>query len=54
MVSRCEIDMAEIKERFQGNYDKKLENFIKVNGDQYKIMEQGFKCLFQMHGQNNI
>ena len=42
MVSRSEIDMVQIKERFNAAYGKTLESFIKV---QYTIIIIGVKVL---------
>lgn len=40
MVSRCEVDMVEIKQRFQEHYKKTLESFIKddVSGDYERVL----------------
>ena len=35
MVSRSEIDMLEIKEHFERDYEKTLESFIEVNSSIY-------------------
>ena len=35
MVSRCEVDMVEIKSTFERNYGKSLESFIKVRTGLY-------------------
>ena len=50
MVSRSEIDMADIEQKFQDNYDKKLKESIKVIYmyiNWHKFMQWGFICLFQ-------
>lgn len=37
MVSRCEVDMVEIKTKFERNYRKSLESFIKVLSEYYTM-----------------
>ncbi len=32
IVTRCEVDMVQIKQEFQGRYGKSLESFIQVSG----------------------
>jgi hypothetical protein len=32
MVTRCEVDLVDIKNAFQGKYGKTLESFISVSG----------------------
>ncbi len=39
MVTRCEVDMVQIKQEFQNKYHKSLESFIQVS-DHYIIREK--------------